>query len=243
MMNRLLLFVFFLYSSTCISQTVSAELEMPQAVEVGSDFIVKITVKKTDITGFMKFTQKLPENYIATEVDSKGGSFIFKDNVIKILWLTAPKEEEYSFSYKLKVPADAKNEEAFDASIDYTIDYKPASFTFTDKFIRLNQTVKEDIVIEKTPEEIPPPPPVVEKEIVKIENYTYTVQIGAYSSQPQIKGVKELKMIKLNTGITKYFSGNFKTREEAEKRREELKAGGRFLDAFIVKLKDGMIAQ
>ncbi len=250
MINRFLILVLIFYSRISYSQTLSAELEMPQTVEIGSDFIVKITVTKSNINGFMKYYQKLPANYTASVVDAQGGSFIFKDSIVKIIWLSPPPEDVYSFSYKLKVPENAKNEEPFVASIDYTVDLKSESFTFSDKFIRLNQPVAENVVIEKTEENQPPATPVEEKSIdavppiaTQTENVTYAVQIGAFSSQPKMISVKELKMIKFNNGVTKYFSGNFKTRAEAEKRRDELKAGGHFQDAFIVKLQDGKIAQ
>jgi len=250
MINRFLILVLIFSSSFSFSQTLSAELEMPQTVEVGSDFIVKITVTKSNINGFMRYYQKLPANYTASVVDAKGGSFVFKDSIVKIIWISPPSEDVYSFSYKLKVPENAKNEEPFVAAIDYTIELKSESFAFSDKFIRLNQPVTENVVIEKTEETQPATIPVEEKSkeaeppvVTQTENYTYAVQIGAFTTQPKFTGVKELKMIKLNNGITKYFSGNFKTRAEAEKRRDELRSGGRFQDAFIVKLQEGKIAQ
>jgi hypothetical protein len=254
MIQRFLTVIFIVLASAGFSQTLSADLQMPDNVEVGSDFIVKITITKSNISGFMKFHQKLPPNYIATAVDANGGAFICKDGMVKIIWLSPPSEDAFSFSYKLKVPADAKSEEPFVAGIDYTIELKSESFTFSDKFIRIGQTSSDaGVVLEKTeeaaPSETPAPPavekveetspPVVQKETITEENYTYSVQIGAYASTPpKYNGLRDLKKIKLSNGITKYVTGNYTIREEAEKRKNELRASG-YKDAFIIKLKNG----
>ena len=260
--------VFVLSVTVCLSQTLSAVLEMPESVEPGSDFIVKVTVTKSNLNGFMKYYQKLPKNYIASNVDSKGGAFTFRDSIVKILWLTPPAEDTYSFMYKLKVPLTAAADDEIVAHIDYTIDLKSFSFPLVSKIIRLTKpgtTTTNTVVAEKVVEvppvvekvvETPPvlekvvektieTPPVVEKEVaIKLQSYTYSVQIGAYIGTPKshVTEVKELKKIKMDSGITKYLTGNYGTHEEAEKRRDELKANG-FNDAFIVKLKDGKIAE
>jgi hypothetical protein len=259
--------IFILSVTVGLSQTLSAELEMPETVEPGSDFIVKVTVTKSNLNGFMKYYQKLPKNYIASNVDSKGGAFTFRDSIVKIIWLSPPAEDTYSFTYKLKVPVNAAADDEMVAHIDYTIDLKSFSFPLVNKTIKLtkpgtattNTVVVEKVaetppVVEKPVEVVTPPvvekvveatPPVVEKKVaVKLEENTYAVQIGAFIGTPKsnITEVRELKKIKTNSGITKYVTGNYATREEAEKRRDELKANG-FNDAFIVKLKDGKIAE
>jgi len=263
--------VFILSVTVCLSQTLSAELETPESVEPGSDFIVKVTVTKSNLNGFMKYYQKLPKNYTASNVDSKGGAFTFRDSIVKILWLSPPIEDVYSFMYKLKVPVNAAPDDEIVAKIDYTIDLKSFSFPLVSKMIKLTKpgaTTTNSVVAEKVVEtpvvekvvETPPvvekvvekppvvidPPVVVEKEApaVKPESYTYAVQIGAFIGTPKshITEVRELKKIKASNGITKYLTGNYTTHEEAEKRRDELKANG-YSDAFIVKLKDGKVAE
>ncbi|MDF2438934.1 MAG: hypothetical protein K0Q95_3310 [Bacteroidota bacterium] len=71
---------------------------------------------------------------------------------------------------------------------------------------------------------------------------TYRVQIGAFQQKPQITGVSQLTTVLLDNGMTKYFSGNFKTYEEAKKRKEELKGKG-FPGAFIVSFENGKIVK
>lgn len=71
---------------------------------------------------------------------------------------------------------------------------------------------------------------------------TYRVQIGAFSAKPKVEDVKEISTIVLDNGITKYFSGNFATIEEATKRKEEVSKKG-FPGAFIVSFENGKIAK
>jgi len=69
---------------------------------------------------------------------------------------------------------------------------------------------------------------------------TFRVQIGAFNSTPSIKGVPQPSKVVLDNGMTKYFSGNFKTYEEASNRKKELIEKG-FQGAFIVSFENGKI--
>jgi hypothetical protein len=71
---------------------------------------------------------------------------------------------------------------------------------------------------------------------------TYRVQIGAFSSKPKLGDVSDISTVVLDNGITKYFSGNFATLEEATKRKEEVAKKG-FPGAFIVSFENGKIVK
>lgn len=70
----------------------------------------------------------------------------------------------------------------------------------------------------------------------------YRVQIGAFSAKPKIDGVPEVTTLVLENGITKYFSGNFSTYEDALKRKKEMADKG-FQGAFIVAFENGKIVK
>jgi hypothetical protein len=71
---------------------------------------------------------------------------------------------------------------------------------------------------------------------------SYRVQIGAFALKPHIDGVPQPSTVVLDNGMTKYFSGNFKTYEEAKKRRNEMVDKG-FQGAFIVSFENGQIVK
>lgn len=70
---------------------------------------------------------------------------------------------------------------------------------------------------------------------------TFKVQIGAYSSEPnksKFSGAGKVSVDLIN-GMYKVTTGNFKTKEEAIKFRDELQSKG-FSNCFIAKYKDGV---
>ncbi|MDQ3048376.1 MAG: SPOR domain-containing protein [Bacteroidota bacterium] len=75
-----------------------------------------------------------------------------------------------------------------------------------------------------------------------VSGKTYRVQIGAFSAKPKVDGVPEITTVILENGITKYFSGNFSTYEEAAKRKKEMTDKG-FQGAFIVSFENGKIVK
>lgn len=70
----------------------------------------------------------------------------------------------------------------------------------------------------------------------------YRVQIGAFSAKPKIDGVLEVTTLVMENGMTKYFSGNYTTYEEALKRKKEMIEKG-FQGAFIVAFEGGKIVK
>lgn len=73
-------------------------------------------------------------------------------------------------------------------------------------------------------------------------NKTYRVQIGAFSSKPKLGDVPDISTVVLDNGITKYFSGNFSSIEDATKRKEEVAKKG-FPGAFVVAFENGKISK
>lgn len=71
---------------------------------------------------------------------------------------------------------------------------------------------------------------------------SYRVQIGAFNQKPHIDGVPQPSTVVLDNGMTKFFSGNFKTYEEAKKRKMEMLDKG-FQGAFIVSFENGKIVK
>ena len=71
---------------------------------------------------------------------------------------------------------------------------------------------------------------------------TYRVQIGAFNLKPVINGVSDISTITLDNGMTKYFSGNFTTYEEAAKHKKAVIEKG-FQGAFIVAFENGKIVK
>jgi hypothetical protein len=121
--------------------------------------------------------------------------------------------------------------------------------TTTEKKVAVTQPTTTPIVTKKETTEpttksttIPVSSKVPTTAVPSSVGKTYRVQIGAYASKPKIDGIKEISTFVLENGITKYFSGNFNTYEDAVIRKKEMIEKG-FQGAFIVAFENGKIVK
>ncbi|MDP2385206.1 MAG: hypothetical protein Q8M29_02430 [Bacteroidota bacterium] len=66
-----------------------------------TEYDVVIEIKKENIKGFAKYTDKIPAGFKATGIKTNGASFSFSDQVAKFVWVSLPSAEELQISYKL----------------------------------------------------------------------------------------------------------------------------------------------
>ncbi len=253
-------FVFFLKNS--YSQELTATQIFPEALNSGKTYIIEAIIKKGTITGFMKFAQELSEGIVATENENVGGSFSFVDNTAKIVWVAPPIAEEFKISYKITIPQNNSGKIKFTGKISYINNNERIIYELASKEIIIDgmeqtfnksEEKKEEIIVqnkkvenkkiietkEKT-QQLPPTSKIPVTAAPISLGKTYRVQIGAFSQKPKIESVPEISTIVLENGITKYFSGNFESYEDANKRKKEMIEQG-FAGAFIVQFENGKI--
>ncbi len=66
-----------------------------------NEYDVVIEIKKENIKGFAKYSDKIPAGFRATGIKTNGASFTFSDQVAKFVWVSLPSAEELQISYKL----------------------------------------------------------------------------------------------------------------------------------------------
>lgn len=246
-------FAFLIFAfSTSFAQELTATQKLPATADPNSEFTVEITINRGQINGFMKFFQPLPEGFSATEIESKGGSFTFAENGAKIVWISPPGELTYTISYRVRVPASASGVKKLGGKLSYISNNERKAFDFPVKTITIGNAVaaKETPKTEGTgtkKETAPAKSPALGSKtpvtaIPSSPGKTFRVQIGAYNLKPKITGVPEHTTVVLDNGMTKHFSGNFSTYEEAAKRKKEMLAKG-FNGAFIVSFENGKIVK
>lgn len=87
-----------------VGNGVSVNVSAPEKVEAGTEFTVQVTINKGDINSFSRYTAELPEGITAyPDYSANAVDFSFEDNKIRVIWLKLPEEEEFSFSYKIRV--------------------------------------------------------------------------------------------------------------------------------------------
>jgi len=251
MLSRVAFLFIFLFAKIAFSQELTATQKFPEKFDAGKTYIIETKITKSNFTGFMRFAQELPDDFTAVGIETKGGSFTFSEKMAKIVWLTPPTEQEFTITYKITIPPDAKGKYIIRGKISYIIDNERKNYDLETIELRVGttSTVKTETPTTetKTSNTPPTPTPTVTKTPTPVSaaptaGKTYRVQIGAYSQKPKIEGVTEISTVVLENGITKYFSGNFDTYEEALKRKNEMVQKG-FQGAFIVLFENGKIVK
>jgi hypothetical protein len=107
---------------------VSVEQKLPESINQGEKFMVEIKINKSDREGFAKWQQKLPEGFIATPKETSGGTFSFKNQDVKLIWMALPKKEEIIITYEVEVDPILSGE-----------------FTLDGKFSFIDQNERKDI--------------------------------------------------------------------------------------------------
>lgn len=97
----------------------------PLEVTAGDEFDVTVTITKESLTGFLRFQDDLPEGLNAIEKESKGGSFSFIDNTVKIVWETVPTDPEFTISYRAKATTSVSGNRTISGLLSYTDNNEP----------------------------------------------------------------------------------------------------------------------
>lgn len=100
--SALILFnvVFTLILNVIFGEGVKVTQNIPDKVNPGDEFVVELIVNKTDVSGFAKIQQELPEGFIAEAIETQGASFTFHDQKIKLIWMALPEADEFIIKYK-----------------------------------------------------------------------------------------------------------------------------------------------
>ncbi|WP_306643167.1 hypothetical protein [Sanyastnella coralliicola] len=70
--------------------------------EVGNgDYLVRLDVVNSDLTGFAKIKENIPSGYTVAEEDSDGAVVTIDDNAVKYVWFDVPSASSFSVSYRL----------------------------------------------------------------------------------------------------------------------------------------------
>src|ERR1700756_3148628 len=89
---------------------VSVAAKIPDSIEPGKDFVIEITINKAQVAGFAKLQLEIPPAFVASEVDSKGGSFSASGRIVKVIWTSVPADAELLVKINVTVPASASGD-------------------------------------------------------------------------------------------------------------------------------------
>lgn len=148
--NILLLFnlIVLVVFNVIVSIDLTITPNVPAQVEPGSEFTFELKIFKGNISGFAKVQQDLPEGFTASEVDSKGASFTFSENKVKLIWMSLPAEEEFIVTFKVKVDPTVSGEKVIGGKFSYLENNERKSYDIPVKTIMVGSAA----TAEKQPE-------------------------------------------------------------------------------------------
>lgn len=94
----------------------------------------------------------MPLGFDIEIIDSKGGTFSFKDNVLKIIWISLPLEEEFKITYLLTAEAPEKEEYKLDGKFSYIEQNEKQSVDFSSTSMKIGNKaalVQENVLSNK----------------------------------------------------------------------------------------------
>jgi cell division septation protein DedD len=86
---------------------VSVTAKIPDSIEAGKNFDIEVTINKAQVVGFAKLQLEIPPAFVATENDSKGGSFSASGRIVKVIWTSVPADAELHVKITVSVPASS----------------------------------------------------------------------------------------------------------------------------------------
>ena len=95
-------------SSDPIASIANSEVSVERNIRhiENGNYEVTLSFNKNGLKSFGKIEDFLPPNYSASEIESKEGIFSFKNNAVKILWMTLPEVQEFEVKYALQSTPD-----------------------------------------------------------------------------------------------------------------------------------------
>lgn len=135
--NFLLLFnlIVLLVFNVIVTIDLTITPNIPAQVEPGTEFTFELKIFKGNISGFAKVQQDLPDGFSASEVDSKGASFTFSENKVKLIWMSLPAEEEFTVTFKVKVDEGVSGEKTVGGKFSYLENNERKSYDIPSKTI------------------------------------------------------------------------------------------------------------
>lgn len=232
------------------STNVKAVRTIVGSPEAGSEFTVEINVNKDGIKGFARVQEVLPAGLTAMPLESKGGTFSFIDQKVKIIWDNLPADENIKIAYRVSVVEDVLGAMSITGSFSYvenddpkkveidvtTISIVPKSSLAantantpadTSSIVKITptETVAETTSVAIAPVQTTIPQPTI--------NILYKVQICALSKLQRGTAYFESKFalgdkvsMEFHEGWRKYIVGKYNAYNEARDYRESVRLKG-----------------
>lgn len=133
--------MFTLMLNVIFGDGVKVTQNAPSKVKPGDEFTVELIVNKTDVSGFAKIQQDLPEGFTAEAIETQGASFTFNEQKVKLIWMSLPESEEFTIKYKVIVDENTEGDFEITGKFSYLHNNERKTVDLNGNFIKVS---KED---------------------------------------------------------------------------------------------------
>lgn len=130
--------------SFLIGSDVALNVNVPKAVNAGSEFDVEVILKKGNLSGFARLQQDLPMGLTAQLVESSLGDFSFDEQKLRFVWLRLPEGNEMRLVYRVKVDERLKGSFALKGTFAYIDNNERKTVNFQTATISINPSTRID---------------------------------------------------------------------------------------------------
>lgn len=150
--------------SFLIGNDVALNVNVPKAVNAGSEFDVEVILKKGNLSGFARLQQDLPMGLTAQLVEPSLGDFSFDEQKLRFVWLRLPEGKEMRLVYRVKVDERLKGSFTLKGTFAYVDNNERKTAEFQTSTISINPSTRIDpnliVDINEFQTIIPPQAPV-----------------------------------------------------------------------------------
>jgi hypothetical protein len=147
-----------------VEPTLNGIRKLPGTKYNGEDFFVSITINKSNINGYAKLTEFLPDSLTATAVETNGAVFTFDEveNKAVFIWGELPPTNTFKVTYKVSIAPGVNGEKIIEGKFSFVDGESSLKYVLPKNFITINTpaVVVEEVVVEEE---------IVEEELVEEE--------------------------------------------------------------------------
>ncbi len=188
-MYRIFAIIFNLIAALGISSIfqsgVSLDIQSPTEVVAGTEFEVKVNIKKGDLESFSRLQQDLPAGLTASSYVTSNSDFTFEEKRVRMIWLKLPQQEEFTVAYRIKVDERLKG-----------------SFSIDGKFSYIEENERKSISLVSQPITILPSPTIDPSLIVDVKDFEQQVipYIPSVSSSSEMACIRQIPTFEAGSG-------------------------------------------
>ena len=142
---NLIALVFF----NLLVENVTIKQSVPNRVEEGNEFVVTVTIDKSQLEGYAKFQVVLPPGVTASAIDTGSYKFNFESNKAKFVWMELPTEPLFTISYKVTINDSSIKELNLAGTFSYIDENERMTADLPTQTVFIGE--KEEIVVEEVP--------------------------------------------------------------------------------------------